>query len=445
MKKLFKLFGIITLVVFIGFFTTCDPDDDGNTVETPITSISAGTYIGTQTIILSTFTSGATIYFTINGETPTINSTQYTTAVTVNKTMTIKAIAIKNGMTNSDIFEAKYTIMNYIVSTLAGTGTDGYIDGDGNIAQFNQPIGIAIDSEGNIFLADMNNHRIRKITPQGVVSTLAGTGTEGFTDGEKGTAQFKSPCGIAVDSEGNIYVADTLNNRIRKITPQGIVSTLAGNGTDGLNDGAGSTALFFSPTDLTIDLEGYIYVADMGNHRIRKITPQGEVSTFAGTGDVGFGYGGFHNGLGHTARFDSPHGVAVDLEGNIYVADSLNNRIRKITSQGVVSTLAGNGTDGLIDGVGSASQFFYPSHVALDSLGNIYVADNLNNSIRKITPSGVVSTIAGNGIQGFYDGSGNIAQFNMPTGIAVDYEGNIYVVDTGNIRIRKIVLVEITD
>ncbi len=344
-----------------------------------------------------------------------------------------------------------------MVSTLAGTatGTAGFMDGVGNVAQFNFPRGIAVDGSGNVYVGDTSNHRIRKITTNSIgvveVSTLAGTGTAGFMDGVDNVAKFDKPFGVVVDSDGNVYVADSENHRIRKVTSTGVVSTLAGTatGTAGFMDGVGNVARFDKPFGVVVDSDGNVYVADSENHRIRKVTSTGVVSTLAGTGTAGF-----MDGMGNVAKFDKPFGVVVDSDGNVYVADSENHRIRKITSTGVVSTLAGTGIKadgtaggGFIDGVGNVAQFDSPSGVAVDSDGNVYVADRYNDCIRKITPGGVVSTLAGTGIKadgtaggGFMDGVGNVAQFDSPSGVVVDSDGNVYVAEQFGHRIRKITI-----
>jgi sugar lactone lactonase YvrE len=319
------------------------------------------------------------------------------------------------------------------VSTYAGDGTSGFNDGATSSARFNSPLGVAVDSSGNVYVGDASNHRIRKITSAGVVSTFAGSGTAGFNDGATSSAQFNNPRGVAVDSSGNVYVGDFSNHRIRKITSGGVVSTLAGDGTSGFNDGATSSAKFDSPFGVAVDSSGNVYVADYGNHRIRVITPAGVVSTFAGDGTFGF-----NDGATSSAQFKYPYGVAVDSSGNVYVADSNNHRIRKITSGGVVSTLAGDGTAGYLDGTGTAARFNLPSGVAVDSSGNVYVAEFFNHRIRKITSGGVVSTLAGDGTAGFNDGATSSAKFDSPFGVAVDSSGNVYVADRNNNRIRKI-------
>ncbi|WP_136152987.1 T9SS type A sorting domain-containing protein [Flavobacterium sangjuense] len=315
------------------------------------------------------------------------------------------------------------------VTTVAGS-TQGFADGPVATAQFFSPLGVAVDAGGNLYVADGWNNKIRKITPAGIVSTLAGS-TQGFSDGAGGSAQFYHPFGVATDTAGNVYVADTENNKIRKITPAGVVSTLAGSGTCGFLNGSGATAQFCSPTGVVTDATGNVYVADLINHRIRKITPTGVVSTLAGGATYGFA-----DGSGTAAKFNAPRGVTIDAAGNVYVADSENNKIRKITPAGMVSTLAGS-TVGFADGTGSAAQFYYPFGVATDPAGNLYVADAYNNKIRKITPTGVVSTLAGS-TQGFADGAGVSAQFHFPEGVAIDSAGNIYIGDQSNERIRKI-------
>ena len=324
------------------------------------------------------------------------------------------------------------------VSTLAGDGRAGYIDGAGASAQFTSPYGVAVDGSGNVYVAEITtrevrlSNRIRKIDSEGVVSTLAG-GTSGFADGPGTSAQFFAPFGVAVDGSGNVYVADRNNHRIRKIDSSGVVSTIAGTGTAGFADGPGTSAQFNFPCGVAVDGLGNVYVGDCSNHRIRKVESSGVVSTLAGTGTAGFA-----DGPGASAQFDVPYGVVVDGSGNVYVGDSNNHRIRKIDSSGVVSTLAGDGTSGFADGPGTSAQFNTPRGLAVDGLGNVYVADLVNHRIRKIDSSGVVSTLAGEGTPGFADGSGTSAQFYLPNGVAVDGSGNVYVADAANNRIRKI-------
>jgi serine/threonine protein kinase, bacterial len=323
------------------------------------------------------------------------------------------------------------------VYTLSGSGTEGSADGAGTAASFYNPIGVALDAAVNIYVADVGNYKIRKITPAGAVSTLAGSGTAGSTNGIGTAASFYYINGIALDATGNVYVADQYNYQIRKITPAGVVSTLAGTG-DGSADGTGAAASFNQPSGVALDAAGNIYVADLGNYKIRKITPAGVVSTLAGSGTAGS-----INGAGAAASFMGPIGLAIDAAGNVYVADA-DNKIRKITPAGVVSTIAGSGTQGSADGTGAAASFKGPAGVALDAAGNVYVADAYNNKIRKITPAGVVSTIAGSGTIGSDDGTGATATFARPFGLALDAAGNVYIADRNNNKIRKITITSVT-
>jgi sugar lactone lactonase YvrE len=258
---------------------------------------------------------------------------------------------------------------------------------------FKYPNGVAVDATGNVYIADESNHTIRKFTSGGVVTTLAGTaGSSGSTDGTGSAARFTSPTGVAVDATGNVYVADRANHSIRKITSGGVVTTLAGStaGDTGSSDGTGSAARFYNPAGVAVDVDGTVYVAERGNHTIRKITFDGVVTTLAGTA----GSSGSTDGTGSAARFYRPIGVAVDAADNVYVTDGSNHTIRKITSGGVVTTLAGTaGSSGSTDGIGSAAQFYEPAGVAVDAAGNLYVVEPFNYTIRKGSlPTPVLTT-----------------------------------------------------
>ena len=320
-----------------------------------------------------------------------------------------------------------------VVTTLAGSLTAGYIEGSGTSARFNGPNDVTVDASGNIYIPDYYNNAIRKLTPSGVVSTLAGSATAGTLNGSGASAQFNSPAGITIDTSGNLYVGDFLNCTIRKISSVNMVTTLAGSGAYSFADGTGLSAKFADPAGVAVDSSGNVYVADQDNNRIRKITPSGVVTTLAGSGTPAFA-----NGSGTSAQFWRPTGIAVDTSGTVYVADESNNRIRKITSGGVVTTFAGTGTAGSLDGLAANAQFNNPTGVAVDSSGNVYVGDTSNNLIRKISTAGVVSTLAGSLTAGSVDGTGANARFNAPSGIAVDSSGAVYVADYNNNRIRKI-------
>ncbi|WP_414661132.1 immunoglobulin domain-containing protein [Horticoccus sp. 23ND18S-11] len=326
------------------------------------------------------------------------------------------------------------------ITTFAGLANfAGATDGVGSAARFNTPTAIVSDASGNLVIADTGNSIIRRMTGAGVVTTAAGlSGFRGSVDGTGSEARFNSPGGVAVDSIGNIFVADTFSHTIRVISSAGVVTTLAGSpSASGGVDGVGNAARFFLPTGVALDTAGNLYVADTNNHAIRRISTGGTVVTFAGSLGTA-GYVDSNNPL--QARFNAPNAIAVDSSNNVYVADSQNNVIRKISVFGVVSTLAGNlnGFPGTADGAGTLASFNRPSGISVDSAGNVYVADSNSNTIRRVTSAGEVTTLAGlAGISGSADGAGNTARFSRPFGVVMDVNGNLWVSDTGNHTIRR--------
>ena len=317
----------------------------------------------------------------------------------------------------------------WIVTTVAGSGGASFVNGAVLSATFHFPEDVAITPDGTIYVADVRNFCIRKIAA-GQVSTFVGNGF-GFADGDAGSARFKNPFSIALDSRGNVYTTDESDPRIRKISPEGVVSTYAGTETAGFADGTGDAARFFPGNSIAMDRQGNMYVADARNNRIRKIDVSGQVTTIAGSAGEGF-----NDGIAATAKFSSPGGIAVDNQGNLYIVDRGNFRIRKITPSGDVSTIAGTGIEGNKDGnIGEAQISFEVHDIVVDSMGNLYVEDG--DRIRKISPQGIVSTIAGS-TPGFADGDATTAKFNLLSGMGIDAKGDLYVTDLVNNRVRKI-------
>ncbi|GAA4315425.1 hypothetical protein GCM10023149_12030 [Mucilaginibacter gynuensis] len=318
-------------------------------------------------------------------------------------------------------------------TTYAGTGTKGADNGDRQSATFDAPGGITIDKAGNLYIADEQNNKIRQITPAGQVKTYAGSGEIGKDNGSPNIASFNVPCNVVADDLGNLYVADTFNNMIRKIEPDGTVSSFAGTGIAGFADGDGTTAQFFRPYGIAIDRFGNLFIADTYNNRIRKIdVATRKVTTFAG------GAQGNTDGNGTGARFFSPSALAFDRDGYLYVADSDNNLIRKINTAGDVVRLAGSGAAGKENGVANNASFNYPSGIVVDASNSVYVADQKNNLIRRVEYDGFVSTVAGTGLQGSRNGNNLQATFYSPNGILIDKYGNLYIGDTNNRLIRYI-------
>jgi|GEM_PF-1174317 len=336
----------------------------------------------------------------------------------------------------------------YIITTEVGMGTNGYSGDEGvaTIAQISRPHGITLDSLGNLYFADMDNYCIRKIDTNGIITTIAGNGIDGYSgDGGGATAaSIRGAYGIAVDSHGNLYFADFFDHRVRKIDIDGIITTIAGNGIQGYsgdNDLA-SLAQLNKPQGMIVDNEGNLYIADSGNQRIRKIDNDGIITTIAGDGithEVAFGmegpilagiYGG-DTGKATAAQLNNPTSVAIDSLGYLYIADTDNNRIRQIDTNGIITTVLGNDMS-----------LNHPTGIAIDTSDNLYIVDSKNHRILKRDTSGIVTTLAGNGMEGYGGDNGNALQaiFHSPEGIVVD-GNNLYIADTGNHRIRLLMQV----
>jgi hypothetical protein len=319
--------------------------------------------------------------------------------------------------------------------------------GDGGSAvasEMHTPVDVAVDAQGDVYFSDSLNNRVRRISPSGVVTTVAGDGSYGFSgDGGPATAaELWDPQGLAVDAAGNLYIADFYNNRIRKVTPQGIISTVAGYGTYGFSgDGGGAThAWFEGPTAVAVNAAGDIYIADSGNDRIREVTPRwGEITTVAGDGTQGYTGDG---GSGVDAEIDDPTGLAVNAAGDVFIADSVNNVIRELLPSGVITTFAGDGTAGYNGDGGAATgaELSSPTGVAVDAAGDVFVADTGNNRIREISTAGTITTVAGSGALGSTGDGGpaDWARLSAPSGVAVDASGVVWIADTGNNRIRRV-------
>ncbi len=334
---------------------------------------------------------------------------------------------------------------NGSLTAIAGNGNADFT-GDGGLgtaASLDNPAAVAVDASGNVYVADEYNNRVRMITPNGIITTIAGTGDYGFT-GDHGPAilaQLNLPAGIAVDSSGNVYVADTFNNRVRKIDTNGNINTIVGNGTAGYNgDGSlGPAAELNNPAGLALDNNGNLFIADFNNNLIRKVNlSTGIISTIAGNGTS---TSSGDNGPALGAGLFGPQGVAVDSQGNVYVAESRGNKIRKVTPNGAISTIAGTGVAafGGDGAVATQANLSFPNGVAVDSNGNVYISDSSNKRIRKVSGN-QMSTVAGNGNYQFSGdgGSAQTAQLDLPYGVAVDGSGNVYIADQGNNRIRKV-------
>jgi len=417
---------LITLVVLscIGLFAC---KKSGSNPTPPLLainslSVNTGPYNTTVEITGTGFSSTATAdQVTFNGKAALITASTATklTAVVPKGAGTGAVMVNVNNLTVSGpVFTY---LLTATVSTFAGNNDRKSVDGNGTAASFSDPYALATDRSGNVYVADEADNVIRKITPVGVVTTLAGSGKAGSSNGIGAAASFRSPSGLVADASGNVYVSDPGNFQIRKITPEGNVTTIAGSGVLGRDDGTGTAASFYDPGAMAIDASGNLFVLDQS---IRKITPAGVVTTIAGT-----------------AGSDVYTGIVVDAAGNFYLSGGQSYIITKITA-GLKTTFAGTGKKGADNGTGTDASFSFLTGIAIDNSGNIIVADNSNSQIRMVSPAAKVSTLAGvlNSSFPTVDGTGNVASFYSLSGVAVDPSGIIYVAEANNHRIRKIIL-----
>ena len=329
-----------------------------------------------------------------------------------------------------------------VITTVAGNGTEGYGGDSGQAvaAQLKEPRGLAADADGNLYIADWGNHRIRKVDSSGVITTFSGPGENGDS-GPAAHARLRYPQGVAADSAGNLFIADSNSHRIRKVDSSGVIATVAGTGDFGFggDDGPAAHARLATPYDVAADADGNLFIADWGNHRVRKVDSSGVITTVAGTGESDFGGDG---GPAGAAMLDTPRGVAADGNGNLFIADTFNHRVRKVDSSGVITTFAGSGERGFggDDGPAVEAKLISPSGVATDGDGNLYIADWGNLRVRKVDSSGIITTFAGTGERGFTGDGGPAvdARLRPPAGVATDGDGNLYIADLGNQRIRKV-------
>jgi hypothetical protein len=423
--KTLKSFALnfIALLLLTALLTNCKSDDPKPQPPT-ITSINptSAKYGSALTISGTNFQDAAATTVKINGVTlPITASTATTITATVPKGIGSGKVTVETtgGSIEGPAFTYLYTVT---VSTFAGNGTPGYLDGTGTAAKFNFPAGLVFDSQDNLFVADRLNHRIRKITPAGVVTTFAGNGLAGSTDGTGTAAQIASPSGITIDGTGNFYISTTFSGNIRKMTPTGELTTIAGNGTAGFANGPALSSQFSFPTGVVKDSQGNFIISDLGNSMVRKISASGIVSTLAG----------------ETVPL-SAWGITIDTQDNYYVSDFGDATIKKITSTGLVSVFAGTGTLGFLDGAVQSARFQTIYGLTRTKDGDFFILDSGNSRIRKIS-NGQVTTLAGEGTAGFVNGDGSIARFDTTYSIAINSKGEIFIGERGNFAIRKIVV-----
>ncbi len=330
-----------------------------------------------------------------------------------------------------------------IITTVAGNGTGAYA-GDGGqatAAELNTPWNVVFDAIGNMYIADLGNNCVRKVNSVGIITTFAGTGTAAYSgDGGQATAaELNEPSGLLFDATGNLYIGDQYNQRIRKISTSGIITTIAGGGTSGLGDGGQATdASLNYPSGIVLDAAGNLYIADNNNNRIRKVNSLGIITTIAGNGTNGYSGDG---GQATNAELNIPTRVALDNSGNLYISDLFNNVIRTVNSSGIINTIIGGGSSGLGDGgEATACELDHPDGINFDVTGNFYIADVYNNRVRMVNTLGIISTVVGDGTQGFSGdgGQATAAELYDPIGVSFDASGNMYIAEYYNNRIRKV-------
>ena len=418
----------------------------------PVFSVESGTYTTPQVVGISDATAGATIYYTTDGNTPTTSSFVYAGPIPITYSETINAVAGGGAHTLSSVATATYTISDLtpIITTVAGDGTVGYSgdNGPATSAELNNPFAVVADGGGNFYIADYSNSVVRKVTTAGKITTIAGNGTAGYSgdEGPATSAELTSPAGLALDSSGNLYIGDRGNNTVRKVTPAGVISTVAGNGTGGYSgdNGPATSAELNAPYGVIIDASDNLYIAEYSGQRVRKVTHAGTITTIAGNGTAG--YSG-DDGPAASATLNGPLDVAIDLSGNLYIADAQNSRVRMVNPSGTIMTVVGNGgSPGNGDGGPAISASVTPYGVAVDASGFLYIADTSYQSIRRVDQFGTISTVAGGNGQAYGGDAGPAfdAELNTPTKVSVDAEGNYYIADLNNIRIRKVTVSGVT-
>lgn len=426
-----KAFKVLAVVLLFSSLSGCRKHN-GATPAPGFTiaaiSPAAGKFGTLATITGANFGSARVFFNSVPAEVVSATSTTLQVIVPKGAGPGYVTVQQNNEEVKGPIFTYEYTVT---VSTVAGTGMDGYRDGNTTQALLFFPRGIGMDSHGNIFVADHGNNRIRMISPQGIVTTVAGNGNKGYKDGPALSAEFSALNGLAVDAGDNIYFAD--GSCIRQLgINNNVVRTVAGSADMGNVDGKGSQARFVLPFGVYANA-GQLMVTDVGNNNVRMVDGAGVVTTLAGSS------AGFADGLGKKAMFNMPGQLTVDSRDNIYVADGGNFRIRKMNAQGEVYTYAGSGNYGYTDGRFFKAAFIYPTGITADTAGNVYECGQ-ENVIRKISPQGDVTTIAGNGVKGYADGAADQAMFNEPIYMFTAPDGSLYVADQSNNCIRRITI-----